>query len=76
MDYAPDIGEFYLSDEKIQNQYAVADIYLNVKIQKVKFFFIVSHVNAGMLGYDYFSALHYPSPDRYFKMGLNWMFLN
>ena len=30
----------------------------------------------GMLGYDYFSALHYPSPDRYFKMGLNWMFLN
>jgi len=76
MDYAPDIGMFFISNERLQNAYAVADFYLNAKIQSVKFSFSITHANAGLMGYNYFSALHYPFPDRYFKMGLSWMFLN
>ena len=76
LDYAPDIGIYYLSNEKSQNAYAVADFYLNAKIQRVKFSFSLTHANAGLMGFNYFSALHYPFPDRYFKMGLSWMFLN
>ena len=76
MNYAPDIGQFYLSDDKLQNKYAMVDFYLNAKIQRVKFSFSLTHANAGLMGFNYFSALHYPFPDRYFKMGLSWMFLN
>ena len=54
----------------------MSDFYLNARIKTVNFFFMISHVNAGLSGYNYFTALHYPSPDRYFKLGLRWMFLN
>ena len=76
MNYRPDIGVFYVSNEKKQNNYLYSDFYLNAKIKTVDFFFIVSHLNSGLMGYNYFSALHYPSADRYFKLGLRWMFLN
>lgn len=76
MNYRPDFGVFYVSNEKKQENYLYADFYLNAKIKTVNFFFLVSHLNSGLMGYNYFSALHYPSPDRYFKLGLRWMFLN
>mgnify|MGYP001197723964 CR=1 FL=1 len=76
MNFAPDLGVFFISNERLQNAYAIADFYLNAKIQRVKFSFSITHANAGLMGFNYFSALHYPFPDRYFKMGLSWMFLN
>ena len=76
MDYRPDLDVFFVSNQKQQNSNVMADFYLNAKIKTVNFFFTVSHFNAGVSGYNYFTALHYPSPDRYFKLGLRWMFLN
>jgi hypothetical protein len=76
MDYRPDLDVFFVSNQKLQNSNVMSDFYLNAKIKTVNFFFTVSHFNAGFSGYNYFTALHYPSPDRYFKLGLRWMFLN
>ena len=76
MNYRPDFGVFYVSNEQKQANYLFADFYLNAKIKTVNFFFLISHFNAGLMGYNYFSALHYPAADRYFKLGLRWMFLN
>ena len=66
----------FVSNQKQQNSNVMSDFFLNAKIKTVNFFFTVSHFNAGISGYNYFTALHYPSPDRYFKLGLRWMFLN
>ena len=76
MDYRPDLDVYFVSNQMQQQSNVIADFYLNAKIKTVNFFFLISHVNAGVSGYNYFTALHYPSPDRYFKMGLRWMFLN
>ena len=76
MDYRPDLSSFYVSNQSAQQQYINTDFYLNARIKTVNFFFLISHLNAGLTGYNYFTALHYPSPDRYFKLGLRWMFLN
>jgi hypothetical protein len=76
MNYRPDLDVFFVSNQMQQQSNVIADFYLNAKIKTVNFFFLISHVNAGLSGYNYFTALHYPSPDRYFKMGLRWMFLN
>ena len=75
MDYRPDLDVFFVSNQMKQQSNVMSDFYLNARIKTVNFFFMISHVNAGLSGYNYFTALHYPSPDRYFKLGLRWMFL-
>ena len=45
-------------------------------IKNVTVYAMVAHFNAGLMGANYFTALNYPSPDRYIKFGLKWLFLN
>ena len=52
------------------------DFIAKTSIKTVTIFFMLSHLNSGLMGYNYFSALHFPSPDRLFKFGLRWTFLN
>ena len=61
---------------KSQEKYFISNFYFDAKIQKVNFFFKISHLNSGLLGYNYFAALHYPFADRYFKIGLKWTFVD
>lgn len=76
MSYSPDIGIFSLNDNKTQEKYFISNFYFDAKIQKVNFFFKISHLNSGLLGYNYFAALHYPFADRYFKIGVKWTFVD
>ena len=76
MDYNPVSNQFFLSNERSTGNYPVADIFINGKIQSVRFFIKVSHANEGLLGYNYYGALHYPIKDRSFQFGINWSFLN
>ncbi len=76
MNYLPSINQFSISNERLQSQYFTIDFIAKANIKQVSFYFMISHLNAGLLGYDYFTALHYPSPDRYMKFGLKWLFLN
>jgi hypothetical protein len=72
--YMPALRSFYLQDEKETGNYPYADIFINLRIKRARIFFIMQHVNEGLLGYDYYMIPNYPMPDRAFKFGINWMF--
>ena len=76
MNYSPTINQFSISNEKLQNQYFIADFVAKTTIKRVTLYLMISHLNSGLMGYNYFTALNYPSPDRYVKFGINWLFLN
>ncbi len=72
--YMPVYRQFYLQDETKIGNFFIADVYLNVKIKRTRFFLKYAHINAGWMGYEYFGAPHYPMRDAAFKFGLSWMF--
>ena len=74
--YLPEINQFSISNEFLQQNYAMVDLIIKATIKDVTVFGMVTHLNSGLMGYNYFSSLHYPSPDRYIKFGLKWSFLD
>ena len=76
MDYDPVINSFLLSTSTTQRSYFISDFEFKFMLKNVTFYTLLTHLNAGLLGNNYFTALHYPYPDRYLKFGLKWLFLN
>ncbi len=76
MDYDPVINSFLLSTSTTQRSYFISDFEFKFMLKNVTFYTLLTHLNAGLLGGNYFTALHYPYPDRYLKFGLKWLFLN
>ena len=76
MEFSPQINQFLVSNERKQESYLIADLTAKAEIKNVTIFAMVAHINSGLLGYRYFTLLHYPQPDRYFKFGLKWLFLD
>lgn len=74
--YMPATGQFYIQDEKKIGNYIYVDFFANLKIKAVRLFFKMEHVNAGISGYNYYMVPHYPTPDRAFRFGLSWTFLD
>lgn len=74
--YLPELNQFSISNEFLQQNYAMVDLIIKTTIKDVTVFGMVTHLNSGLMGYNYFSSLHYPSPDRYIKFGLKWSFLD
>ena len=76
MGYSPTINQFNITEQILQSPYFVADFIAKTMIKNVTVYAMVAHFNAGLMGANYFTALNYPSPDRYIKFGLKWLFLN
>jgi hypothetical protein len=76
MNYDPIINSFLVNNSSSQKSYFISDFEFKFMLQNVTFYTLLTHLNAGLLGGDYFTALHYPYPDRYLKFGLKWLFLN
>ena len=76
MDYSPSTNQFSLSNNANQPQYFILDFSAKSQIKNVTVYAMYTHLNAGLLGYNYFAASHYPIPERYLKFGLKWLFLN
>ncbi|HXH18073.1 MAG TPA: putative porin [Chitinophagales bacterium] len=75
--YFPLTGQFHLQDAETLKFYPAMDVYLSFRIQTVRLFLIMNHVNQGMFGNKgYFSAYKYPADDRHFRFGVSWMFLD
>lgn len=75
--YNPAIMSFTNCWEGLVGNYPMMDAYANLKLKKVKFYVLFSHVNQGMFGgSNYFSALHYPMNPRRFLFGLCVDFAN
>ncbi len=77
--YNPATGQFFLQNQQELEFYPVVDAYINVKIQRVRLFLAMQHLNQGWIpGFDngYFEAVHHPMQDRALKFGVRWMFFD
>ena len=61
--------------QKIGN-YPFMNLYANMKLSKVRFYVMMSHINQGWFSKDYFSMPDYPLNPRRFQLGLSIDFAN
>lgn len=76
VDYQPATMQFYNSDGKWIGNYPFMNLYLNCRLSKTRFYLMMSHINQGMTGDNYFSMPHYPMNPRRFQLGLSVDFAN
>lgn len=75
--YQPATASFYNQREAKLGNYPFMTAYANMKLSKVRFYVMMTHVNQGWFGDDnYFSIPHYPLNPRRFQMGLSVDFAN
>lgn len=56
--------------------YPFMNLYANMKLKKARFYVMMSHINQGMTGKNYFSMPLYPMNPRMFQMGVSVDFAN
>ncbi|MFN3918243.1 MAG: putative porin [Flavobacteriales bacterium] len=74
--FIPATGFYHIQREKRLGNYPFVDAFVLFNIKTVNLYFMMSHINSGLIGNTYFDALHYPSRQRAFRLGLNWNFWN
>ena len=74
--YSSELNQFTISNERTQSSYFMVDFLAKTQIKSVTVFLMVTHLNSGLTGFDYFSAFHFPIADRCLKFGLRWIFLD
>jgi len=63
-------------NEAMVGNYPFINVYLNCKLSKTRFFLMMSHVNQGLTGTNYFSMTGYPMNPRRFQLGVSIDFAN
>ncbi|MCM1349499.1 MAG: putative porin [Firmicutes bacterium] len=56
--------------------YPFMNLYANMKLRQARFYVMMSHINQGMTGKNYFAMPHYPMNPRIFQMGVSVDFAN
>lgn len=74
--YNPALSDFHLQNDKQVGNYPFIDVFLNLRVKKLRAFVKFTHINAGWLGYNYYHVPHYPVNDFAWKFGINWAFLD
>ncbi len=74
--YNPALNAFYLQDKRTAGNYPFIDFFINMQIRPVQFFVKLNHVNLGLTGANYAFTPGYYQPDRAFKFGLKWTFID
>jgi len=74
--YQPATMSFYNQSEIEIGNYPFMNAYLNMKLDKARFYVMVSHVNQGWFGKNYFSIPHYPLNPLKFQFGVSVDFAN
>ncbi len=72
--YMPATGQFYVQQKTRIGNYPFMDAYLNMKVQRTRFFFKVQHFSSAWFGPDYFTVVDYPMNQLFLKMGVSWTF--
>lgn len=76
VDFQPATMIFYNQRSVDIGNYPFVDVYFNFKLSKTRFYIMMSHVNQGMTGTNWFSMPHYPMNPRRLQMGLSIDFAN
>ncbi len=74
--FQPATMTFYNAEEAEIGNYPFMNAYVNMKLQKARFYVMFSHVNQGLTGHNYFSLPHYPLNPRRFQIGVSVDFAN
>lgn len=74
--YMPSTGRFFRQDKVRTGNYPFVNVFLNLKLKRTRIFVMFDHVNAGLLGYEYFMMPSYPMNYRMLRYGLAWTFYN
>lgn len=74
--YQPATMSFANQNEQKCGNYPFMNIYANMRISKARFYVMMSHVNQGWFGNDYFSMPNYPLNPRRFQLGISVDFAN
>ncbi len=72
--YMPATGQFYVQEKTKIGNYPFLDAYINIKVQRLRFFFKVQHFNTSFMGPHYFTVVDYPMNQMFFKIGFSWTF--
>jgi hypothetical protein len=72
--YMPATGRFYRQDAVRTGNYPFINVFFNFKVKRTRVFIMFDHVNAGLMGYDYFMIPTYPMNPRMLRYGLAWTF--
>jgi len=72
--YNPALRSFCLQDKREIGNYLYMDVFINLKIQRARFFVMYSHFNASFMGRSYYMTPSYPMQDGAFKFGITWRF--
>ncbi len=79
-DYCPSIQQFAIQqtpESRIElGGYPWVDVYANMVLKKVRFFVMMSHVNADSGNRMRFLAPHYPTNGSVIHFGVSWVFFN
>jgi Putative porin len=70
--YMPLTRQFFLQDGQKVWGTPVADVFADLKINKVRLFFKFAHVNQGFPSNGYYVSSTYPGLKRTFFLGVNW----
>ena len=76
VNYQPATMSFYNQREVECGNYPFMNLYANMKLSKTRFYVMMTHINQGLTGNNYFSMPHYPLNPRRFQMGLSIDFSN
>ena len=74
--YQPATMSFHNQNEVEIGNYPFMNVYANMKLDKARFYLMVSHVNQGWFGNNYFSLPHYPLNPLKFQLGVSVDFAN
>ncbi len=69
--YQPATMSFYNQNTVECGNYPFMNAYINMKLSKTRFYIMMSHVNQGLTGTNYFSMPHYPLNPRRLQFGLS-----
>jgi len=72
--YNPATRSFFLQNKNEIGDYLYMDVFINLKIQRARFFFTYTHFNASFMGRNYYTTPGYPMQDGAFKFGVAWRF--
>lgn len=74
--YQPATVAFCNQREIMCGNYPFMNLYANFKLSRARFYVMMSHINQGLTGKNYFSMPHYPLNPRRFQMGVSIDFAN
>ena len=74
--YMPVINRFYLQDGVNYGNYPYFDVFLNLKVKRVRLFVKYSHANYYLMENRHFTAYSYPMNEPVFRFGVYWSFYN